>query len=181
MRWIFLFARRDMPSSMNIFHVNHAMLIALLCSLACFVILMYISVTLCVSWEVPNWEIWMKHTLDICWLTPFCHFSNCFIWWTYGWGGCLEQVDARKSESCFPCKNNNPIFLFTCKNWKETGRGWQMNISYFEWAVALLKSSLADMALWVESMVRACNCRNFRKWICQNFRKWILLLSPTFV
>ena len=56
-----------------------------------------------------------------------------------------------------------------------------MNVSYFEWAVALLKSSLADIALWVESMVRACNCRNFRKWICQNFRKWILVLSPTFV
>ena len=56
-----------------------------------------------------------------------------------------------------------------------------MNVSYFEWAVALLKSSLADMALWVESMVRAYNCRNFRKWICQNFREWVLLLSPTFV
>ena len=40
-----------------------------------------------------------------------------------------------------------------------------MNVSYFEWAVALLKSSLADMALWVESMVRACNCTNLRKWI----------------
>ena len=46
-----------------------------------------------------------------------------------------------------------------------------MNVSYFEWAVALLKSSLADIALWVESMVRACNCRNFEKVDLSEFQK----------
>ena len=36
-----------MPSSMNTFHVNHAMLIALLGSLECFVILIHICHTVC--------------------------------------------------------------------------------------------------------------------------------------
>ena len=87
----FLLSRQDMPSSMNTFHVNHAMPIALLCSLACFMILRHICHTVCFvrRTKLRNMnETHPGHLLAV--QMPFCYFSNCFIWWTYGWGGCLE-------------------------------------------------------------------------------------------
>ena len=65
-------------------------------------------------------ETHSRHLLAV--QTPFCHFSNCFGWWSYGWGGCLEQVEARKLELCFPCKKK-PIFCFHVRIGRKLGGG----------------------------------------------------------